>query len=710
MGRNVVRHGPRWPYALIQVSCAIRLNPREPATEGAPYERWPGTKIFKQVECDLRHFTARAHAFHLDALYPENPATGEPENIGEPENKIASPKHTLLDDISRHRVVGLPEYFSSKDQANKLPSALSWPERDPKNPAWSSYLRAQIAHDDLGSTDTNDWLINCNSAMDGHDPAGELSSLRKFFAYLFAQRRQWVFASNVSDRGYNIWLPPALLVPTDGRGQNMPAGAGQQDAPGAFAMLPFISLSRLPQWSAWRPTMVITVLLIPVSAAMEDNTWTGKLTPRPLSGRAEARRITSAFQGSMSHAFTDAQESYRCAGGGLREYLADLGKGECSYKDCPCFKCPRPAAGNQDDDDIGNTGGDWTIRKYLEAVLLAAITSAPQTRWARPEDAKEEEGLRQRWAASEAGRAVRLSSVSSTLLLARDEIVWGEENQRYIPIPRIRPAGRKTSRRPGADRAQIAGLPGEARLVLRVLADTGHLPTDSDRVDDLSMADGERGMTWRLPLRARSIVTVRSVRDDHFPGVSALNSFARIGVMVMAAATIREVTQALLHETARTPDSQDLAHLEKNLLIELEEVYDADIAWPTFARFYRSLREHLDLEDEHRRVRERVQSLSAAISRESAIREDNRARGIGVAAAAFALAVLLMTAYAYSNASNHAARIWVSVIPLTTAIFGAGAVWITRPERLSKRTSKAMTALAIAALAVFLAAGFYFVH
>jgi hypothetical protein len=609
---------------------------------------------------DLQHFRVIEEPSRFDVRPLYGPASPDGPR----------PDHTLLH--ARHRLVAPPAFFGSAESPG-FPAALAWKKRNPHEPMWTQHLRVQIARDDKTKTDVNDWLVwrADDEPGSGHNrpgfwdvmapppvppapqprrPRDDLEALRDYFAYLFALRRQAVFASNISDRSYNVWLPPALLMPETSH------------RIAALAMLSFVTLLRLPHQSSWRPTATVTTLFVPVTstaATGQHGEDLIRLKPRGLSDEHEARAITTSIEGSTSQMLKAGQNPYTCRGG-LADYVTAIASTGCpdrkdlpnTTKRCRCFP-PRI-------DVADGTGQAWTIRKCLEAVMLVTASRAPQTKWEpRREGRKADPWLqswrrhirrdsRQRMAASEVARSIRLTSVWSVQLLARRQITWAERDDRYLPasslsqwLGRPRPAGR-----PGDPDSQFAGLPNGVRGVATKLAGIGHLPTWRDRVDTVSTVDNQGGMTWSMH-RYRGLLSVQSVRDDHFPETSPLNSFVRMGTMVMSAAAIREMTQALLHETVQASTSEALAHVDKNLLVELEEVYGSDIVGPAFNRFYRSLREHLDLDEEYRLVRERVHSLSAAISQETNIKAGKRAGGVAFAAAAFGAAILLMALYHY---------------------------------------------------------------
>ena len=671
----------RWPYASIQLSCSLRMRSRGPSSEPKRNERGPRKRDFEHIRSDLEHLVARCgDKFCIRTLYDST-------------MKQAETSHTLLPGLSRHRVIdALPRYFNEGGEQG-FPRALDWDGRSPKDPAWRAFLRVQVPWKgdagDPNAVDTNDWVIDPVQPSQHKQDHGidDLHELRNFYAFLFAQRRQATFASNVSDRAYNIWLPPALLAP-----ERISTDRAKDSV---FAVLPFLSLLRLPNQSSWRPTLTLTVLFVPVCVPQGLNSWNGVLEARALSSATEAKTITSSLQGSTSYAPRSAEEPYQCTKGGdlLLRYLRLVATGNCPRRRCKCLSWP-----------ANKIGHPVTIRQYVEAILLTLTASAPQ---ALPGPRKRGGVSEHQLMASEVARSVRLTSIWSIQLLSRQKILWRENNGRYDAGGFVgKSAGPAKVRKSRAQcHSQIAGLPLEVQLVIKELAKPGHLPAEADRIDDVYTLETEGGMSWKMP-RSRSLLSIQSIHDDHFPDTSAHKTFAWIGVMVMAAVAIREMTQALLHETIQAKSSQDLARVDRSMLVELEEIYDVDIVGSVFTRFYRNLRMQLGLDADYARVREQVQSLSAATSRESNIRSNTWSRAIAAAAAAFGAAVLLLSIFGYPQQlpPNRQSEIWWAVAILASAFLVAALflIFSRGKERLSTSAVWAISAIALVAVVCFI--------
>lgn len=102
--------------------------------------------------------------------------------------------------------------------------------------------------------DHNDFLITAN---DDRPASNTLIDAQQFLAFLFALRRSTIFASSLRERIYNIWLPPAVLIPTT------------QENPwtGKIAVFPFVGLTRRPSSQAWRYVFTFNAIIAPTKYA-----------------------------------------------------------------------------------------------------------------------------------------------------------------------------------------------------------------------------------------------------------------------------------------------------------------------------------------------------------------------------------------------------------------------------------------------------------
>jgi hypothetical protein len=94
--------------------------------------------------------------------------------------------------------------------------------------------------------------------------------------------------------------------------------------------------------------------------------------------------------------------------------------------------------------------------------------------------------------------------------------------------------------------------------------------------------------------------------------------------MMIACTTTQAALDALGHEVARSEGVVDLAREGHERILELEEMYDLDLAWPEYARFYQRLRNRMHLEEQYSQVRDRVSLLTRFFEIEDRVGQEQR--------------------------------------------------------------------------------------
>lgn len=500
--------------------------------------------------------------------------------------------HTWLRAMSRHRAVPLPREFYDSDAA--LPPELSWPKpyRNPKDAAWVSAVRVQRAMVDRAKpsnrSDVNDYLI---SSWPTPCPRGmPLRHLQEFAAFMYAQRRSVIFASQFSERLYNVWLPPGLLR--------------DPDSECSLAIIPFVSRVRMPFRKQFRATTAVSLVVVPVVAS----TTLDATAPRTTNAD-DLYNIVESLAGPSTHKPRRVLTSYRLdSQSPLAGYLQLLGHDAAGH----------PATSAMHAVACGTDGPTGTFRQWLELVTVGVAESYFE--WA------DEVELAKRRVADETLRAIRLSGAWLVLAGTLD-LAYYDSTKAYYQDDTWWPDNPAPTQPPRSQ--SVPGVPASVSALLNTFSsgvtNNRAVAAPSDRVDDLETARPE-SLTWAIP-GLRAVVTVGSLRHEAFPGLSLLNSFGWIGQMVVSMAAARTIVQKLGDEArfSRTGDAAELARRSHLLLLELEEMYDLDVAWPTYARFYRRLRARLGLNDHYDRVREQVAMLAHEAE---VISDDRQATGL----------------------------------------------------------------------------------
>ena len=246
-------------FGIVQVSCGLHIG---------KFRHGIGRQRFTELnEADVHVISSGLQrAFSPDKQFLL-------EGLGADSQGSRLP-HTWLGEWSRHQPVAMPSVFFPSDSDSLgspdspgFPNALDWPGRQPESTSKSTYVRLQRVLEDASFGDYNDRIVTCKHVPGDLTGVAPCDELRNFFAWLFAQRRSAIYASNLSERIYHIWLPGGLLS----------TAARSPNKVGPMVMLPLVTMVRRPNQLAWRHTIGITIIFVPVQREKD-----GHLSPRPL--------------------------------------------------------------------------------------------------------------------------------------------------------------------------------------------------------------------------------------------------------------------------------------------------------------------------------------------------------------------------------------------------------------------------------------------
>jgi hypothetical protein len=577
-----------WPEdfdGLLQLSSALTPPPYLGDAQGSHDTSFDilTTKHVRDFYKELqKHFVPHDAPFALEPCYS---AEGEPP-------------HTWLGSMSRHAALKLAPSFH--DPEIHVPELLNWCEHDAHGAKWESFLRVQRTSRRQGSKDHSEPLCDCNDyllsetcSQDPHAAAREhqlLLDLRRFLAELYAQRRSRIFAGHLSERIYNIWLTPGLIRPTDR------VGSG-------FVILPFVTLVRRPFRVELRRTIALSVVFVPVKITHEESLSTRKMAQHEIS------QFVRSLAGASTHVPEHADQQFELVNGPLKSYIDELAT-QCRW---PVTKNLAKLARGEIAQDTVPTRTSMesktirphgTIRQWVE--LFFTATAEPVflsiEKAVRPNAARHKRTL-----SDEILRAIRLSTAWSMLVMSDDFTPFDGEQPRIVdgvwwPL--------RHAHTSGAERVDDGVPPAVSQVLTSLVAENALPVTKGDRVDDMQC--GLRGaLIWRIA-HLQCVVTVYRAKSNYFPDVSALYLFGWMSHALVGVTSVRAIVGALARESERSRD-RDVAELAKRshrLTLEMEEMFDLNVAWPEYGRLYTRIREGLGVEDVYRRARERLEQLS----------------------------------------------------------------------------------------------------
>jgi hypothetical protein len=598
-------------FGIVQVSCGLHVGKFRHS-------------IGRQGFIELQKADAQVISDRLrNAFIPDKKFLLEGLGAGPQSSRLP---HTWLGEWSRHQPVGIPIVFLPSDSdglrcpaSPAFPDALDWPGRESQPAEKSTYVRLQRVLEETSITDYNDRIVTHKNVQGDSTSVAPCDELRNFFAWLFAQRRSAIYASNLSERIYHIWLPGGLLSTVAGSSEKM----------GPLVILPLVTMVRRPTQLSWRHTIGITIFFVPVRR--EDD---GRLSPRPLISDVshETELLTRSLEGGSS---------------GIRP----SGKIQLYLEDCPFKEYVKALADTGRHPSVipemRSMIGSWqaTPRQWIE--LCCTLAADGIGKWdATP-------SLHKRRLSDAVLRSLRQTAIWSVAVTGqgldrledRDGRLWPVRTRRSgkVPVSRRRRIGRQASRPSRGDSAhRLTDFPAWARKILEMLSAPGTLPSQSDRVDDVSCTDVEF-MTWRVP-RRRCLVTMMGISNEHFPRSSLLYIFSWIGHMVIAAASTTETMLELGREIALPLPVAQLADTAYQFTLELEEMYDLDSTWLIFTRFFRNIRKSLGIDEQYKGIRERVDLLARHAEVNERIRTERETAEVTIIGAILAIVLIALAA------------------------------------------------------------------
>jgi hypothetical protein len=569
-------------YGLVQLSCALLLERSESPERFEFGQTAPNAdQIVERKRTFENWFAPAASPFQLKALWEEASVS----SVGAP--------LSWLDGLTRHDVYDMPLYkgYEGAGSGHVIPPLFMGATVPAKLGRRKPAARIPVQRPQgkrsrplpIEMLDHNDFIVTGMSCETGAPPAA-LAEAQRFLVFLFALRRSAIFTSNLRERIYNIWLPSAVLVPANGP----TPGAGK------LAVFPFIGLTRRPSSQAWRFVFTFNAVIAPTNSdAGESNR---KFTD------AEVGALVGCLDGPSTNPASREWNlpSYKIVGDTWRRYAGHL-----LQHDPPCsLKAPADLSSG-------------TLRNWLELLFFSvARRQLVGSAGGKRKDPGDE------YLADEVLRSLRTMSCWSVLLDAP---------------PNFKPASQAASSPSDAQSwSPGAGLDSllECFDHLAVGPARWFRPTDEDRVDHGRVAE-RTWMAWTLPVR-RCIVIFYFSRAENFPLRSRLNLFTVFGHMAAGLMTTREILVKLGHDMELHRESQAAAELHRKYIIELEEMFDLDIAWAFYRRIYQRLRKLRGLDDMYRNVRERTGLLAQYYATLDEIKAETMRTRLSIAAAILA--------------------------------------------------------------------------
>jgi hypothetical protein len=118
------------------------------------------------------------------------------------------------------------------------------------------------------------------------------------------------------------------------------------------------------------------------------------------------------------------------------------------------------------------------------------------------------------------------------------------------------------------------------------------------------------------------MITAYSLAHDKFPSFSSLYQVGWFAYMAVGVTCAWQTMYSLTHDTDRLRDVAELSRLGHDRILDLEDVYEFDVAWPAYAQFYRRVRKLLGVDREYTEIKERIEILFRFAQAEQRAREE----------------------------------------------------------------------------------------
>lgn len=462
------------------------------------------------------------------------------------------------------------------------------------------------ARDGSGRVQPNDYLIVRAGSPSAPPSCADPAAVSWLLCQLLAHRRSRLFGWSLERRIVNVLLPHALLGPEE----NV---QGDNECPcNEWIVQPLLSLFLTNTGRGFRSIFSLTLLMIPVKAgddrqcAHQPSPSDGHVHPPfpAVAQRAMSKlEIQHAVDAGWNVATSPAKRPLFTVGGPLCDYLTALDPSLLARLDLTPGSDCRIAN--------GKPWGPLRLRETAEAIAMATalrLVAGPCDR-ADPMTARKlgEKVL------------VALSSSRASSVVVVD----------------------KKFERCETEESRSAGcFPGSLEHLMEAIAEQARIAPRKKYRLDRAFFDGPDYAIGVLPAD-RCIVVTADPCTQNGQLDSALLEAGWLAYMTIGAATATGMMRSIYHEIEQVDRSKPraIADIEREVVVDLHEIYDLDITWEPYRERYRMLRERFGITRDY----ESLQNKLAALSRESSTRfEDTAQKRLILLTAAIVLLTLVV--------------------------------------------------------------------
>jgi hypothetical protein len=444
---------------------------------------------------------------------------------------------------------------------HKLPDAFAWAaEADPeelqaKEQPWKRFVFA--GRQASGPPSLNDFLVQGVGCDPSEDQARSVS---KTLCQLLASRRSKLFGLSLADRFVNVMLPHAFLAPVPDDGTQ--SRHVRECAAGSWILQPLVSLIRVGRdGKAFRRMYSLTLFLIPVNGP--------DCEAREMHS-CEIARMVNAGWGLASSPWPAELPPFSVSGP-LPGYISRLDPS--ALPGAKAGQAPEAA-------EVPAKCAPLTLRQAAETIMFAValrMARGPMVPINMPVDPR---------IGDDVVTSLGNSRVSSVVVVDKGFDGAGLE-------------GRQDGALPGSLGPLMGALAAETRV-------TGRRKYRLDR----AFFDQDDYAIGVLPSNNCMVITA-DPEQQRGRWESALMQAGWIAYMVIGATTASGTIRSIYRDLERVKRSEptQIADIESEVVVDLNEIYDLDITWDAYRRRYRRLRDLLGITSDYDALQCKLQAL-----------------------------------------------------------------------------------------------------
>jgi hypothetical protein len=448
------------------------------------------------------------------------------------------------------------------DQEDPMPEGLPrpflWAWKDPEDLLWERFVF--VSEENRKELSRNDFRVAGIAPVPSEDQT-QLAS--KILAELIAHRRSMLFGLALANRFVNVSLPHAILAPTS---DLVLDDSGHEVQSGYWMLQPLVSLIRVGHDGGdFRRMFSLTLFMIPI----ED----GACEQRKMSSW-EIRRAVRAGWGLAEGPRPEDRPRFDVRGP-LPTYISQLVPSVRQELDLS--EAPAGEGGE------AGTRSNWarlTLRNTAEAITFAVALRMAQG----PGDC--------------ARRRVRQEIV--------DTVVSSLGNSRVSSVLVVDKRLNKCS----AWRSAGGQFPGSLKDLMRNLSWENRIGEQPEHRLDRDFFDPKSYAIGVLP-SSRCIVFATAEDQQRGRSESGLMQAGWLAYMVIGAATAIGTMRAIDRDLEKVDRSEptEVAQIERDVVVDLHEIYDLDITWEAYRHRYRLLRSGLGINADYEALLGKLKAL-----------------------------------------------------------------------------------------------------